>query len=133
MGRPGYSSSQTCCEEILQEKKVVKETAEDHINSGSAFHRTIFENLSPQRMSVRRQGYDDLYPLGSSGYGGHGSGGYGGGGTSISIDLCQVKKSLFENRQRASTKPISFQLLALAALAAVAAAAAAALFLAVQV
>ena len=42
-------------------------------------------------MSVRRQGYDDMYPLGSSGYGGHGGGGgYGGGGTSISIDLCQV-------------------------------------------
>ena len=43
------------------------------------------------RMSVRRQGYDDLYPLGSSGYGG-GHGGYG-GGTSISIDLCQVFKT----------------------------------------
>ena len=77
-------------------------------------------------MSVRRQGYDDLYPLGSSGYGG-GHGGYG-GGTSISIDLCQVFKTCVSF----SIPSIPPQLLALAALAAVAAAAAAALFLAVQ-
>ena len=77
-------------------------------------------------MSVRRQGYEDLYPLGSSGYGG-GHGGYG-GGTSISIDLCQVFKTCVS----VPIPSIPPQLLALAALAAVAAAAAAALFLAVQ-
>ena len=58
--------------------------------------RIICFRIVSSRMSVRRQGYEDLYPLGSSGYGGHG-GGYGGGGTSISIDLCQVNIPIMQS------------------------------------